>query len=159
MPPTTTKSATGLFLRNTLPSTSTARAASPILREEALVSCRWLRKCRLFSQKSPCAPWNPNNLGSWVLARNSATPHLKPVMTLSEMKFTMAPALANQARKAMPATSSAVAAASAPNRASSPPAISPSVAPMSSEMAEVTVITVCLELQSSQKTRPPKRQA
>ena len=35
----------------------------------------------------------PNNLGNWVLARNSATPHLNPVITLSEMKFTIEPAL------------------------------------------------------------------
>ena len=94
-----------------------------------------------------------------MLARNSATPHLKPVITLSEMKFTIAPAFTSHAMKAMSATSSAVAAASAPNRDVSPPAISPSEAPMSSEMAEVTVTEVCRELQNSQKTSPPNRHA
>ena len=44
------------------------------------------------SQKSP--PWpalNPNSLGSCVLARKKATPHLKPTSTVSEKKLTMEP--------------------------------------------------------------------
>ncbi len=81
-------------------------------------------------------------LGSCVLARKSATPHLNPVMTLSEMKFTIPPALTSHATRAMTATRSAVAAANAPNRVGSPPEISPSDAPISREMAEVTVIAV-----------------
>ena len=55
-------------------------------------------------------------------ARNSATPHLNPTITLSEMKLTIEPALNSQAMKAMSATSNAVPAASALNRAASPPA-------------------------------------
>ena len=47
----------------------------------------------------------PNNFGNCVLARNRATPHLKPTITLSEMKLTIEPALASQAMKAMSATS------------------------------------------------------
>ena len=43
----------------------------------------------------------PSNLGSCVLARKSATPHLNPTITLSEMKLTIEPALASQAMKAM----------------------------------------------------------
>ena len=35
----------------------------------------------------------------------------------------------------------------------------PSDEPMSSEIAEVTVIAVCRELQNSQNTSPPKRHA
>src|SRR5205085_10590783 len=101
----------------------------------------------------------PNNLGNCVLARKSATPHLNPTITLSEMKFTIEPALTIQAIKAMSPTSNAVAAASAPNRVVSPPAISPNEAPTSSEMAEVTVMAVCRELQNNQKTSPPKRHA
>ena len=65
----------------------------------------------------------PNNLGNCVLARNSATPHLNPTITLSEMKLTIEPALASQAMKAISATSRAVPAASALNRLVSPPAI------------------------------------
>ena len=84
---------------------------------------------------------------------------MKPVITLSEMKFTIAPALASHARNAMSATSNAVAAASAPKRAVSPPAISPNDAPINSEMAEVTVMDVCRELQNNQNTNPPKRHA
>ena len=53
----------------------------------------------------------------------------------------------------------AVAAASALNRVVSPPAISPSDAPTSSDMAEVTVMDVYRELQNSQKTRPENRHA
>ena len=50
-------------------------------------------------------------------------------------------------------------AASALNRVVSPPAIPPSEAPMSSEIADVTVIDVCRELQNSQKTSPPNKHA
>src|SRR6478609_9719994 len=100
----------------------------------------------------------PNNLGSCVLARKSATPHLNPTITLSEIKLTIEPARASQAMKAMTATSRAVHAASAPNLVVSF-VISPNDAPTSSEMAEVTVTTVCRELQKIQKTRPPNRQA
>ena len=39
-----------------------------------------------------CLPLKPNSFGSCVLARNSATPHLKPMSTVSEKKLTMAPA-------------------------------------------------------------------
>ncbi len=35
----------------------------------------------------------------------------------------------------------------------------PRVEPIRSEIAEVTVMAVCRELQKSQKTSPPKRQA
>src|SRR5678816_10631 len=80
-------------------------------------------------------------------------------MTLSEMKFTIAPAFTSHAMKAMSATSNAVPAASAPNRAVSPLAISPSDAPIKSEIADVTEIAVCRELQNSQKTRPPNKHA
>ncbi len=55
--------------------------------------------------------------------------------------------------------SNAVADASATNRVVSPPAMSPSDAPTSSEMAEVTVMVVWRELQNSQKTSPPNRHA
>ena len=94
-----------------------------------------------------------------MLARNSATPHLNPTITLSEMKLTIEPALTSHATNAMSATSNAVPAASAPKRVGSPPAISPSDAPTSREMADVTVMAVCRELQNSQKTSPEKRQA
>ena len=124
-----------------------------------MVSFRCLTKLPLFTQKFPCAPWMPNNFGNCVLARNSATPHLKPVITLSEMKLTIEPALASQAMKAMSATSKAVPAASALKRVVSPPAISPNDAPTSSEIADVTVIDVCRELQNSQKTNPPNKHA
>src|SRR5262245_60271666 len=75
------------------------------------------------------------------------------------MKFTMTPAFTSHAMKAINATSNAVPAASAPKRVVSPPAISPSDAPVSNEIAEVTVTTVCRELQNNQKTSPPNRQA
>ena len=57
------------------------------------------------------------------------------------------------------ATTSATHAASAAWRAGSPPLSSPTDAPISSESAEVTVMTVCFELQNSQKTSPENRQA
>src|SRR5258708_24812266 len=101
----------------------------------------------------------PKSLGNCVLARKSATPHLKPIITLSEMKLTIEPALTSHAMKAMSAASRAVAAASALNRVVSPPAISPKDAPTRRDMAEVTVIAVCRELQNSQKTRPPNKHA
>ena len=111
------------------------------------------------SQKSPWPPFKPNSLGSCVLPMNSATPDLKPISTVSEMKLTMTPARTSHARNAIAATSSAVAAANAPKRAGSPPAIVPSDAPTSTEIADVTVIAVCRELQNSQNSRPENRQA
>ena len=63
VPPSTTKSATGLFLRRILPRTSTAREMPPMVREAGLVSCRCLKKWALFSQESPCSPWKPNSFG------------------------------------------------------------------------------------------------
>ena len=159
MLPMTTNKATGRFLRNTLPSSKTARAARPRLRDAVLVSLRCERKWPERSQKLPCEPLKPKSFGNCVLARNSATPHLKPIMTLSEMKLTIEPALASQATNAMTATSNAVPAASAPKRVMSPPVISPNDAPTSSEITDVTVTAVWRELQKSQKTSPEKRQA
>src|SRR5204862_2303668 len=52
-----------------------------------------------------------------------------------------------------------VQAASVAWRAGSPPDISPTVAPISSEIAEVMVTVVCRELQNSQNTSPPNRHA
>src|SRR5262245_31880458 len=101
----------------------------------------------------------PHNFGNCVLARNSATPHLKPIMTLSEMKLMIEPAFTNQAMMAMSPTRMAVPAARAENRVGSPPEIVPSVEPINKEMAEVTVMVVCRELQNSQKTNPPNKHA
>jgi len=75
-------------------------------------------------------------------------------MTLSEMKLMIEPALNSQAAMAMSPTRMAVPAASAANRVGSPPEIVPRVEPISSEIAEVTVMVVCRELQNSQKTSP-----
>jgi hypothetical protein len=75
------------------------------------------------------------------------------------MKFTITPALASHAMKPSPPTINAVHEARAQNREGSPPARSPSDAPTSTEMADVTVIAVCRELQNNQKTTPEKRQA
>ena len=80
-------------------------------------------------------------------------------MTLSEMKLTIAPARTAHAISAMIATRTAVPAASALKRVTSPPAISANEAPTNSEMADVTVMAVCRELQKSQKTKPENRQA
>src|SRR5438270_12827397 len=101
----------------------------------------------------------PNNLGNCVLARNRATPHLNPTITLSEMKLTIEPALTSQAVKAMHATSTAVPAASALIRLVSPPALPPNDAPTSSEIAAVTVIVVCRGLQNSEKAFSPPTHA
>src|ERR1700747_848800 len=90
---------------------------------------------------------------------NRAIPHLKPTRTLSEIKLTIAPALTSQARKASTPTIKAVHDARAQNREGSPPARSPSDAPTSTEIADVTVIAVCRELQNNQKTSPAQRQA
>jgi len=75
------------------------------------------------------------------------------------MNRTIPPALMSHARKAIAATSNAVAAANDPKRAASPPASCPKVDPSSNETADVTVTTVCRELQNNQNTRPEKRQA
>src|ERR1044071_9490306 len=75
------------------------------------------------------------------------------------MKWTMTPALASQAMKAISDTSKAVAAASAAKRIVFPPVISPRDAPITSEIAEVTEIVVRREPQKIQNTRPPNKQA
>src|SRR4029453_4631969 len=102
---------------------------------------------------------NPKSFGNCVLAIKRAIPHLNPTSTLSEMKFTITPAFAPHAMKPSPTTINAVHDARAQNREGSPPARSPSDAPTSTEIADVTVIAVCRELQNNQKTRPEKRQA
>jgi hypothetical protein len=84
---------------------------------------------------------------------------LNPVSTVSEMKFTTAPALTSQPMKAIVATISAVHEARAAKRDISPAAIPARDDPISREIAEVTVIAVCRELQNNQKTSPEKRQA
>src|SRR4029453_1757432 len=103
--------------------------------------------------------WNPKSFGNCVLARKSATPDLKPVMTLSEMKCTMTPAFASQAMNAMSETSKAVPAASAPKRVVLPPLISTSDEPMTSEIGEVREKKGEREPQKIQKTNPPNKQA
>jgi 2-polyprenyl-6-methoxyphenol hydroxylase-like FAD-dependent oxidoreductase len=65
----------------------------------------------------------------------------------------------SQATMAMSPTRMAVPAASAVNRVGSPPEIVPSVEPINSEIAEVTAMVVCRELQNSQKTSPPNMHA
>src|SRR5207247_11165985 len=76
-----------------------------------------------------------------------------------EMTVSIVPALKSQAANAMTPTRRAMQTASARKRDGSPFASPPSDAPSSSDMADVTVIAVCLELQNSQKTSPEKRQA
>ena len=77
------------------------------------VSPRCVRTCPIRSQKSPWLPLNPRSFGSCVLARCRATPVLKPVMTVSEMKLTRLPARSSQAARPSTATIRAVADASA----------------------------------------------
>ena len=76
------------------------------------------------------------------------------------MKLTAEPARASHAMKAISADEQRGAgrqrAESAPDRHRPGP---PSDEPISSEIADVTVIDVCRELQKSQKTSPPKRHA
>jgi hypothetical protein len=94
-----------------------------------------------------------------VLIRTKATPVLKPIRTVSEMKFTRTPARSNHATKAITATRRAVHVANAQNRTGSPFAKGPRETPISSEIAEVTLMDVWRELQNNQKTRPEKRTA
>src|ERR1043166_6701097 len=75
------------------------------------------------------------------------------------MKWTMTPALASQAMKAISDTSKAVAAASAAKRIVFPPVISPTDAPITSEIADVTETGVSRDPQKIQNTRPPNKQA
>jgi hypothetical protein len=79
-------------------------------------------------------------------------------MTPSEMNRTIAPARVIHAKKAIAATNNAVADASETDRPTSPLAQSPMVEPINKEIAEVTLIEVCFELQNSQNTNPAKRQ-
>ena len=69
------------------------------------------------------------------------------------------PARTSQAAKAIVANMSATEAANAAWRAGSPALNSPTDAPIKSDSADVTVMTVCFELQKSQKASPEKRHA
>ena len=69
------------------------------------------------------------------------------------------PARTSQAANAIAAIMIATQAANAAWRAGSPALNSPTDAPISSDSADVTVMTVCFELQKSQKTSPEKRHA
>jgi hypothetical protein len=86
-------------------------------------------------------------------------PALKPTITLSEKKSVVEPARTIRASTPIAPTMSAVQAASAPKRAGSPPASAPSEEPISSEIAEVTVIAVCREPLNIQYTRAGNRHA
>ena len=67
-----------------------ASATPPTASEVELVSPRCGDEVRCCSPRNRHArPWMPKSLGNCVLARNSATPHLNPIMTLSEMKLTI----------------------------------------------------------------------
>ena len=77
--------------------------------------------------------------------------------TLSEIKFTIAPARQSHATNAISAENNASSAASPLNRLVSPLANWPSDAPIKSEMADVTVIAVRCELQKIQNTRPAEQ--
>jgi hypothetical protein len=84
---------------------------------------------------------------------------LKPTSTVSEKNPTALPARTNHAAIAIAPTISAMHAASAVCRAGSPPLSPLTDAPASSDSADVTVTTVCRELQKIQKTSPPNRHA
>ena len=84
---------------------------------------------------------------------------MKPTRTVSEKNPTALPARTSQAASASAPVISAAHAASAACRAGSPPLRVATELPISSDRADVTVMTVCLELQKSQNTRPENRQA
>ena len=148
-----------MFFSRNLPARRMTSATPPTTTDVEFVSFRCLKKNSVFSQKLPCAPRKPNSFGNCVLARKNATPPLKPIITLSEMKCTSTPAFASQAMKAMTATRKAVPIAKLVKRHASPPAISASDTPRTKEIAEVTVIEVKREPQKIQKTRPLNRHA
>src|SRR5262249_46423071 len=159
MPPITTKSATDLCSRKIFPRIKNASAIPPTISDIEFVSFKCLMKKPEFAKKLPGGLWKQKSFGNCVLARKSATPHLKPVMTLSEMKCTMTPAFTNHAIKAIRETSKAVAAASAPKRAVSPPVIAASDEPMRSEIAEVTETAGEGETKKKQNTKTPNKKA
>ena len=94
-----------------------------------------------------------------MLASTSAIPHLNPTRTVSETKLITTPAFTSQVMNASAAAINAVQAANAAKRLVSPPASSPRDEPTRSEMADVTVMAVCRELQKIQKTNPENRHA
>ena len=75
---------------------------------------------------------------------------MKPTSTVSEKKLIALPARTSQAAIAIAAIMSAVHAANAAWLAGLPALSSPTDAPIKSDSADVTVMTVCFELQNSQ---------
>jgi len=87
-----------------------------------------------------------------VLAYKQGDTALDPTRTLSEMKFTITPCLGSHAMKASALDNQRRLMQPAPKIVKrSPPARSPSDAPTSTEIADVTVTAVCRELQNNQK--------
>ena len=144
-----------------LPTRPQGDRAEPEGERGRVVSGGGVRKCAACSQKEPpCVPAKPQSFGNCMLASTRPIPVLKPSITVSEKKFTVAPA-PNQPGHAgrAPPTRRAVQAARAPKRAGSPPASDPEGGTDSSEIAEVTVIAVCREPLNIQNSRARRRAA
>ena len=84
---------------------------------------------------------------------------MNPTRTVSEKKPIALPARTSHAANAIAAIISVTPAASAAWRSGSPALKSPTDAPISSDNADVTVMTVCFELQKIQNTSPENRHA
>jgi hypothetical protein len=82
---------------------------------------------------------------------------LKPSSTVSLMKSTSEDRRSAQAMTLMPATTSAVSEAIATKRAGSPAAMTATVVPTSSEIAEVGPIASCFEVPNSAYAIPATR--
>ena len=84
----------------------------------------------------------PKSLGNCVLARKSATPHLKPTMTLSEMKLTIASGADEPGKERNQRDKEGRAGGKRGEPGGIAAGYLPSDAPTRSEIAEVTVTAV-----------------
>ncbi len=142
--------------RHRKPGIEGVRSGDATGREGRCVSPRCLRKAPKRSQKSPpCPPLIPKSFGNCVLARLQGDPRLETEHHRlgDEVHRRPGPGEKGDHRDEQGGAGDMLAwrVGSIGQTAE--------VEPIRSEIAEVTVMEVCRELQKSQKTRPPKRQA
>ena len=153
----TTKSATGRPGKSRSPKTSSAIATTPNVSTTPFVSPNWPNKVDNRSKKWSPPPGTPKSFGSCVSAIVSAAPALKPTRIVSLMKFTNPLKRRIQASALNAATTSAVSAAIAAQRAGSPFAMPATVVPTSMAIAEVGPIASWRDVPKSTYPRPPTR--
>ena len=146
-------------LQPSLPATRTARAATPTSSDDRVRVAQVREEVRRALPEVAVRALEAEQLGQLRARQVQRQPRLEADEHGFGEEADALPARTSHAANAIAATIARRHAASAAWRAGSPPLSSPTDAPISSDNADVTVMTVCFELQKSQKTSPENRQA